>query len=476
MSSTQNTVLKRLGPMGLAIAFLVLSILVTSSLIFNKSRGTRTNGIRENIPTVEIQPVSRDTHPVYVNTFGSIQAEKTVTLRAPVSGKILKSMDLYPGRTVEPNEILFTIEKTKIDLAIRTVKLQIEELSINESKLNQQEDILISRLGNANELYKLAESTHIEQLSILEIEQKLFDNTQELFKGENISNTEFLRSKTSIQKAELANLESRKQMQNSLDNIHRLEMDLSTTQQQLLLIENKRQTLGVRMEELQDDLSKSDVKVDFPVEVVEVFADSGQEVSPNSDLAKVRSFDAAEIVVNIPDSHFEWLYRGDLLESTKQDLPDSIINIRLVNHDFEKVFGGAYIKSISGSVNIPTRSLPMVIARRNPTDENGKIISKEEMIPGMYCAVRLKLCDLNNTFLIPPQSIQPNHSILHVVLNDKSEKTEVSVIENFKVLYESEEGVIVSLPEELEHLLIITHELKDVGNNDQVYINNVENF
>lgn len=476
MSSLQETGLKRYGPMGIAIVILAASILLTSTLILNKSRGNHVNGIKENIPTVEVQPVSRGSHPVYVTTFGSTQAEKTVTLRAPVSGKILEATDLYPGKVVFPDDILFNIEKTKIDLAIRTVELQIEELDVNEDKLNQQEDILISRLGNANELYKLAEGTHEEQFSILEIDQKLFDNAQELFKGENISNTEFLRSKTALQKSEVAYLDARKQMQNSLDSIHRLEMDLSTTQQQLLLIENKRQALGVRMEELQDDLNKSDVKVDFPAEVVEVFADRGQEVGPNTDLAKVRSYDAAEIVVNIPDSHFEWLYRGKLLESTSQELPESILNVKLVNHGFEKVFEGAYIKSISGSVNIPTRSLPMVIARRNPVDDEGKIISREEMIPGMYCAVRLKLCDLDDTFLVPPESIQANHQLLHVVLDDSSEQTEVSVIEDFKILYEGDEGVIVHIPEDLDHMLLINHELKDVEIMDQVYISNVETF
>jgi hypothetical protein len=475
MSSSQEIESKRFGSLGLAFIILAVSVVLTTVLVMNKPRRGHFNGIKQNIPHVEVQAIERRNNPVFVSTFGSVKAEKMVTLRASLAGKILESEDLYPGKTLYPSTVLFSIEKTKIDLAIRSLELNIKELEVNESKLIEQEDILILRLANANELYKIAEGSHDEQKSILEIEGQIFANAQELLKGESISNTEFLKRKTSFQKAEVTFLEAKRQMQNSLDSIHRLELDYTAAQQQILLIENKREAFKISMEELFEDRSKSDVKVDFPAKVVEVLADSGQEVNIGTDLARVRSFEAVEIIVTLPDTHFEWLYRGNLLKSTVETPFETLIDVHLVNYDFQKTFKGAYIKSISGNINVPTRSLPIVIAYNNPTDENGELISREELIPGMYCTVRLELCKLKNTFLIPPDSIQPNHKILHVTLNETSEHTEVAVIENFEILYDGDEGVIVSIGEDTEHLLLITHELKDVETGDPVYINNWEN-
>ena len=425
-------------------------------------------------PSVEVLPLSIGRHPVHLVAYGSVQAEKVLTLLSPIKGKILSTYELCPGKEIPPNTLIFSIEKTKIDLAIRSSYLQIDELDLMEKKLHEKKEILHLRLSNNKELYEIGKQSLEKHRMNLEIEKKLFEKAYELFSKDNISNTEFLRNKTAMQRAELEFLQARSLLEKIQDNTYQLHLEISNTEQTLEQIDNKRRILRIHLEDLYDDLKKSDLRIDFPAQVLEVFVEKDQEVNAGTPLASIRSIDFSEIIVNIPDHYFKWLYAGNFLNSTESDALK--LKVDLVNRNFPKTFQGAYVKSLGGSVNIPSRSLPVIIGRMNPKDRNGKIIPTEELKPGMYCAVTMELCQIENAFLIPHRSIQSDRCLYHVVLGEDLSHMKLAAIENFEILHENDEGLIIRLTENVQHILLVTQNVKKSKIGSKINIKNLNVF
>jgi hypothetical protein len=164
-------------------------------------------------------------------------------------------------------------------------------------------------------------------------------------------------------------------------------------------------------------------------------------------LAIIRGSDISEIKVTIPDNYFSWLYAGGnspLLRS-----------ITLVNQKFRKTFSGGFIKAIGGDLSVPTRSLPLLIGRFNPRNSSGLIEAKEELKPGMYCEVLIDLHEIERSFLIPYDALQEGPALYVVKGNNK-----LHIIEDFKILHQSGDGIIITLPNSTTALNLVSHRIR----------------
>lgn len=426
-------------------------IVIICLLSIFRSRSGYKEAVRTAPPFIETIALSSSSHPIKITTYGTVQADKTITLTAQVSGKITQGTEVFPGKSLQKSELIYEIDKTKIDLQIQKIKLSLEELEQTKEKLQKQTLILLSQMENSNDLLRISEQALEKQDENLKIEAELFEKTSELFKGKNVSNTEFLQRKAVFQKAELSYLDAQKHLQSTQDGIHQLELSLNSAQQTLVQIENDEKTLLLTLKDLEFDRSKSDIYVDFPSRIVKTFVDVGQEVNIGNPLAEVRSQDATEVTVNIPDTHFRWLYKGPLLKEPSEQ----ILSLKLLNRNYQKTYQEAFIKSVGERVNIPTRSLPIVIGRKNPIDDKEQIIPEEELKPGMYCSVELTLCHIEQSFLLPHGSIQEGSFLYHVLTNPEG-KTFLAKIQDFEILYENDEGSIATLPKSIENILIVS--------------------
>lgn len=421
-------------------------------------------------PTLPVLAVQSQDHPIRVLCYGTVTAEKIVSLRAAVAGKVLEAKEIYPGKNVSPREVLFEIEKTKIDFAIQQHHLEINDLTLQSKEFETRVDVIKKQLHNAKEHYDLSIEALNNQEANYRISKELFEKSKNLFEHHHISNSEYLRQESGLRSAETLLINTQQQVESAEDAINQLKLSLKGALIAAEQVPNKIKILRIKIASLQDDRQKSDVSADFPAEIISTHVHDGQEVQIGTQLAIIRSTDAIELHVNIPDHYFNWLYEGDLLENPE----NHAVEIRLVNSHFRKHFYGAWIKSAAESVNIPTRSLPVIIGRRNPRDENGDIIAKEELKPGMYCEVLIELCKAKNSFFIPYEAIQGRKKLYHVTMEGGNEEMTLSVIDNFEVLYEEEEGLIIRLPDHYEHLLLVSEPFKKGKAGMQVAINKLE--
>jgi hypothetical protein len=155
------------------------------------------------------------------------------------------------------------------------------------------------------------------------------------------------------------------------------------------------------------------------------------------------------------------LYAGSFLDQLADpDIDSGLITIELVLEDYALSFPGAYLKAISASVNVPTRSLPILIERKNPLDDQGRPLPKQELKPGMYCRVILNLANLENSFLVPTEVIREDQSLL--VAQEGDTGWTLELIQGVEVLFEGESGSIVRLPSDLESIHLVTDSLRAI--------------
>jgi len=454
----------------IALFCLFASLFLAYSLI-TAQRIPLSHPLKKNPPPeLSIIPIKRANHPIRIACYGSVLADRIIQLRANNPGKILYSSDLYPGKDILPGETLFRIEKTKIEIALQEEELEIQKLDIQKREEEIQEQTLSRQMQNAEELDLILRDSLQKEDDKLSIEKTLFEKSKELFALNHISNSEFLRQKQSLHKIEQSLLQSQLAVESNEDLLSTLQLEISQLTLKKELRENTENRIKLTIKDLREDLEKTEIFVDFPAELMEVFVHEGQELSQGQELAKVRNSDKIRIKVNIPDSYFHWLYQGPLLENPQEQSVD----IYLVNQRFPKRFSGGKILSVGESVELPTRSIPMIIERVNPVDKSSKIIAKEELKPGMYCKVLIELCRSKNTFYIPYEALQDKDRLYHLTLNPKTDHTELSFIENFTILHEEEEGLIVRLEDHIEHILLVPHAFPQGKEGMQVVIKKVE--
>ena len=413
----------------------------------------------------------KGTHPVTLSVFGTVVPQTSVDLLAPYSDRVLTTQDLFPGLYVEEGSVLFTMDKLRLNLSIDDLLVEMRELELKREQLQFEAEILRKRIDSISNLLQIAKEALVKQEAQHLIEKKLFQNIETLFEKESVSNTELLRAETKLISSELSLLQRKRDLENHQDNLQRLRADENTNRYELENIENENRSLDIRLADFTRELKKADITADFPATIMEVFVDDEQEVSAGSLLARLRSVDEVELEVTVPDSYFHWLYEGNLLEEIqKGGLITKELDIHLVNVDFAQVFKGGFIKSVGESVDKQTRSLPLIIGRKNPLGQDGIPLQEEELKPGMYCRVSLELSKIPDIYQIPRSAIQEGKEIYYVDWEPGSKSGVVTKVANLQVLYEGEKGYLVRSSELGSKILLITEPLRSAWLGMQVSV------
>jgi multidrug efflux pump subunit AcrA (membrane-fusion protein) len=388
-------------------------------------------------------------------------AAKTVRLQAPFSATVTAQEDLFVGRQVNPSEVIYQLDTIKLDLALDNLQVELAELKIKEERLLTESRILDSRIETARRLVQNGVDGVSKEKELLEIQNRLYSNNAQLFKDETVSLTEYLRAETNLRQAELRLINQELTLNNRNDALDQLLLAKDVNERERQNIENEEAALKIRIKELRDDVRRASLFVDFPAQIVSLGVQRSQEVVAGAPLATLRSIDRTQLEVNVPDSYFRWLYAGSFLDQLADpDIDSGLITIELVLEDYALSFPGAYLKAISASVNVPTRSLPILIERKNPLDDQGRPLPKQELKPGMYCRVILNLANLENSFLVPTEVIREDQSLL--VAQEGDTGWTLELIQGVEVLFEGESGSIVRLPSDLESIHLVTDSLRAI--------------
>ena len=450
------------------------SLVFTSLLIFDRELPQKREISKPQALEIDVYPISLSKNKISLKTWGNTRACQIVNIHAPLSQKIVQSADLYEGKFVKEGESLFVLESKKIQLAIRQLKHQVEGLKLKSKELDEQLQLSKRRQENIIEIIAVNKAALERQERSLLLEKQLFKKAQTLYEQENISNSEYLRQLSKIENLEASYLGSKARLGEIEDSEISLLIEQSRLQQAHDVARKEIEQSFVELENLQDDLQRSEIKAPISGKIIKVLVEKGQEIKSGQEMASIRAVDETELRVFIPDSYFKWLYKGPLLKMNAQERAEQNFLLELVNRDFKKQFSGAYIKSIDQATLEKSRSLPLLLARKNPLLNDGRPLAEEELLPGMYCQVQIDLCELEQTFLLPKNCLQAGSRIYHLVLSEDLQTTELGIIENFEILYSDEKGMIAKLPEKYRHLLLINEPLKGIEAGDPLKIQNLK--
>ncbi|MCB1136681.1 MAG: hypothetical protein KDK78_10460 [Chlamydiia bacterium] len=443
-----------------ALGILILSVGVISMLIRLRPEPDIIAPEAPKARPVHVLDIERGTFPIHVEVFGTAQSAKTLRLQAPIAGTVKALDDLWVGKFIEPKTPFFQIDTIKQDLAIGDIAAQLDELQIKKERLERESFVLSRRAETARALLETSAAAIQKQQDLLKIETQLFANKQELYSKETISYTEFLEGEASLRQAELRVLNAETDRNNRRDAIDQLELMIDENKKSLANIENEREILQLKREDLESDRSKAAIAVDFHAQIIELPIEKKQEVTPGTHLATVRSIDKSQVRVDVPDSYFRWLYTGDLLNQLDQQ-PTERISIALVIQGFDKHFDGAYIKAIGDRVNIPSRSLPILIERENPVGADGRAIPQDELKPGMYCRVRLELAQADDVFCVPYSAIQADGSLV-IAKQGEDGAWVFDVLSEPELVHESRDCALMRLPTDITALRLVTDQMRAV--------------
>ncbi len=465
MLNSKHFLSKRKNIFYLSLLCLLIAVAIIYRLVWYPSPSLLIDDKEEPALAVEISTFKSESHPINYQAFGTAEAEKSRSIKATLAGQVHFSIDLYPGKELLAGTQIFSIDKCKVDRDITLLNGDIRQNELQTNKLEKDRDLLRLKIETAKVLLKITEDTLETQRNNHLIEERLFSNTKKLYLAKTISESDFLKKQRENNQSELAVLQAEAATENNRANVYQLTSSLENTEYQLEGLVVGLAGLASRKQELERERAKSDVTVQEAVKIVKVLVNRDEEVSPGTPLVELRELDAINLPVAIPDHYFKWLYQGPLLkEETHEKL-----TIYLVNEHFHKSFNNAYIKSIGEKVNTPTRSLPVIISRDNPQNSDGNIIPDEEILPGMFCKVTFKLCEVPNTFLIPQTALQKDQRLLQVTAEENSDEMMVTILTDFEILHRSADGLLIHFPNATySELTLITEELSQINSDMKV--------
>jgi len=457
---------------GIAVAILILIILIVKFIGYRHTHRPVVPG--PPIPVdVGVVDVDKGAQPICVTVFGTAQSEKVVELVAPFSAKVVDSINPFVGQFIPANELIYLLDLRPIDLQISKYRSQVRQLEITQKQLCLQEKLLGAQQEATEKLLELAESIFETRKADFVIQEQLLEANTSLYESGDISYFAYLKSQERLNEAQVGLIRADEQIQSTQNSLIEIKENLVSVRAEQMSNPSRIEENHASIQQQLIERAKGRVSVPFPAGVAKVEAHVGMEVQPGMTLAVVQSAESIEIPVNIPDNFLKWVFGSpNFLEASLAPSTLPKIDVRLVNQNFCKKYTGAYIKAVSQSLNVPTRSLPVVIGRSNPMNERGQPVPSEELKPGMYCEVTFYLDTARDTFLIPIHALQVQNRVYYaqalpddsplrkeVECDANSDLASLQVIYDVEIVHQNQKGVVVRLPHKFDQLTIIAHQM-----------------
>ncbi len=443
-----------MSPLKKSLVFLLIALSFSAYLIKSKPK-LKVDQSEEKTLELSTVRVHKSSENIEVKLYGTVEAKNELNLRSQSKGRVFEETEIFPGKFVKTGEVLYHIDSPELRTQIVNTKSLIRSSLAHSENLEEELELLKQNLEIAKELALLAQEAAEKQKLILDIEKTLFENSSKLYASKNISESDLLKRKSQLKRQELSYIQAQEASKYKIDSIKQIEKAQSSKKFALKAEKEKLLQRQAELTDFEDAEEKNKLKSNFPGQISKIYVSNGQDLQAGSPVVDLRASDKVWLNCKLADSYFYWLYQGDLL---KKELLNEEVELKLVNQNLNKSFK-ARLKAFGDKLNVPTRSLNLFIERENPLNANAYPQQDEELKPGSYCELNLKLAQLDDIYLVPRAALQENQQIFAYDKNNES----IIVFDQVSLVFESEKGLFLKIenaPDEIDIIKQKVYKLK----------------
>jgi len=351
---------------------------VTSGLRARRARAERRERLK-NAPV--ITPV--ETHEVYcrsvdltVDAVGDVTPYRTVTISAEVAGR-LTSVRFDAGDTVQANQLLATIDRAALDLAVAEMEARLAAARANQDKLKsltrpQEKDAAAAAVARAK--------------AILDEAETQFTRDKRLFDQSVIGKAEYEASTARLRTAEADYRNARERL---------LLLEAGARAEDIQAAAAQVRQLEAQRDAAKDRASKTDVvappplprpNTDHPINelwaVAHKRAEAGQYVQPGTAIASLIETDHVKVVLHVPEMDVSRL---------RLRMPARV----LIDAYPGDAFGGK-VTSIAPRGDPGTKTFKIEVTVPNPA---------ERLRPQMTARVQILVQHLTDQMVVPTNAV-----------------------------------------------------------------------
>lgn len=361
----------------------------------------------KTVETIMAKPLAFRSRAV---AFGSIEAATSLTAKAEINGKISYiHPNLKQGASLAKDTIILRIEPTAFEFSLEQSKAG---LASSEHSLNQ----LLVEENTTQKFLKIAQKN-------FELGQQDLESSAKLLAQKVISPTRY-------------NAAEQKQLQLQ-QQVEDLQGKLASFPSRKAVIEaqiNKSQT---QMEQSQDILNRTEIKLPFDARIGGVFVEKGGYIGVGGALFEALGTEAVEVNAQLSLKQFSTLLASQddqnadgkpwNLQSAAQIQAefkhiDLAVNIQLVQAGGENIVWQAELVRIGEAVNPTTNTIGLVVKVENPY---GGVLpgKKPPLLKGMFVQVEF-IAKAKQQMVLPRKAIHQGR----IYFADKDDKLAIKPV------------------------------------------------
>ena len=349
---------------------------------------------------VETLEVRRSPITMTIRAYGAVQARTDLQITAQVSGEIVQMSPLaYAGDHFPADELLFTIDPRKYQLAVEDLESQIAQSETELERLRLQKDNL--------------ESNHSLVTAELELAQRDLNRRERLLQTSVDTQAEFDRVKAvwlAVRTREQAILNS-----------------LNLWPQEYAAARNRLDQLKTRLGNARLDLEHCHIRAPFAGRVVQRNVEQGQFV--NIGAAVVRIYDAGsmEVSLRMPLEDLQWVDVQGVGSGADRDFSTSAPTAVIRNNIGVGGFAwNGVVSRMAPDLDSRSRSAGLFVQVLDPIEQDNDLM-RPPMVPGLYVEVELQGRLIQGGFAIPRGAVHGENT-LYLAVDGMLQRRNVAVL------------------------------------------------
>ncbi len=314
--------------------------------------------------------------------YGSARPHVQLTITPQVTGIVVAKADNFlSGKYVRKGDVLFGIDRTDYDLAVRRAESRIDLLKAQIDRLEQEQKNLTESERIETGLVKLADEQLRKVKRLLEIKAG---------------------SENEVDLARETLLGRQRQLQGILS--------------QLALIGPQRRQLaaelasaGVESAQARVNLGRCTITSGVSGRVLNCRVEVGQLVQAGGNCGEIYGSGIMELPISVPATELNWLLGIDNRDATAEKFDHIKALVKWQQSD--SVTWSGYLDRIEAGLEAKTRTATLVIRVQNPPPGN----AKEMLKANMFCKAVIVGKTIPKVYVLPRGAILPDGSVYVVV-------------------------------------------------------------
>jgi len=321
---------------------------------------------------VQTERIVRKDLWLYLDGFGTTQADQSVEIVPEVAGKLTYTLrDLKPGQTVKRNQALFRIDS-------RTYRLEFDRLKRQRDSLKRQ--------------IKLSEDA-------LQLDKRDEQRNKVLLKRRAIDPGSFDKIRLRV-----------------LERIRALE----SLRQNLDLTE-------IQFQQASINLSRTTLYAPFDARVTQGTPTNGAFVAAGRGVVTLESTESVEIPVAFSLEDLRKIRDEQNQEISIDQIPAYLRKLGTIRVEVPQSSSTAWkgvIERVGGRLDLRTRTIDLWVRVhfRSSTRQNNGFVNPKILLPGVFCQVRIPIRKIPNAVRVPRQALYEGKYVYLVQTNQNQKR------------------------------------------------------